>query len=197
MLPYTTKSSKKETLDKSRYWYDLASAVVHKGKLDAGHYYVYCRQGDQVSGGKHVLSLIRFHVWDLLTPFNNDPVDVIQWWPSDCGVRIRSSCSRCISFILHTSIACVNTNTTSHLFQVLAWLVQDRHQQKLFEKACTQGIPALILHVPCFLWNKYSYLLSFCMALRVIDHGSLYSFLFLSRFRARSPCVPRGKETGV
>jgi ubiquitin carboxyl-terminal hydrolase 22/27/51 len=47
MLPYTTRSGKKEN-NKSRYWYDLASAVIHKGKLDAGHYYVYCRQGDQV-----------------------------------------------------------------------------------------------------------------------------------------------------
>lgn len=48
MLPYTTKPNSRK-VDKSRYLYDLASAVVHKGKLEAGHYYVYCRQGDQVS----------------------------------------------------------------------------------------------------------------------------------------------------
>jgi ubiquitin carboxyl-terminal hydrolase 22/27/51 len=46
MLPYTTKPNAK--VDKSKYMYDLASAVVHRGKLDAGHYYVYCRQGEQV-----------------------------------------------------------------------------------------------------------------------------------------------------
>ncbi|KAL2009773.1 hypothetical protein VTN00DRAFT_5580 [Thermoascus crustaceus] len=46
MLPYTTKPHSK-TAVKSRYMYDLASAVVHKGRLEAGHYYVYCRQGDQ------------------------------------------------------------------------------------------------------------------------------------------------------
>ncbi|KAG2418063.1 hypothetical protein HFD88_001163 [Aspergillus terreus] len=45
MLPYTTNPH--SNVDKSRYIYDLSSAVVHKGKLDAGHYYVYCRQGDQ------------------------------------------------------------------------------------------------------------------------------------------------------
>ncbi|KAL6239112.1 hypothetical protein BDW75DRAFT_199647 [Aspergillus navahoensis] len=45
MLPYTTNPN--TCVDKSRYTYDLSSAVVHKGKLDAGHYYVYCRQGDE------------------------------------------------------------------------------------------------------------------------------------------------------
>ncbi|KAB8079422.1 ubiquitin carboxyl-terminal hydrolase [Aspergillus leporis] len=45
MLPYTTNP--KPGLDKSKYVYDLSSAVVHKGKLDAGHYYVYCRQGNE------------------------------------------------------------------------------------------------------------------------------------------------------
>ncbi|KNG83968.1 ubiquitin carboxyl-terminal hydrolase [Aspergillus nomiae NRRL 13137] len=45
MLPYTTNPNSRA--DKSRYIYDLSSAVVHKGKLDAGHYYVYCRQGDE------------------------------------------------------------------------------------------------------------------------------------------------------
>ncbi|KAL4791199.1 hypothetical protein BDV19DRAFT_313846 [Aspergillus venezuelensis] len=45
MLPYTTNPN--TTVDKSRYTYDLSSAVVHKGKLDAGHYYVYCRQGEE------------------------------------------------------------------------------------------------------------------------------------------------------
>jgi len=48
MLPYTTKANQRRArTDQSRYMYDLASAVVHRGKLDAGHYYVYCRQGDQ------------------------------------------------------------------------------------------------------------------------------------------------------
>ncbi|KAF4234482.1 hypothetical protein CNMCM6805_008583 [Aspergillus fumigatiaffinis] len=46
MLPYTTHRHR-EDLDKSKFIYDLSSAVVHKGKLDAGHYYVYCKQGDQ------------------------------------------------------------------------------------------------------------------------------------------------------
>ncbi|KAL3428836.1 hypothetical protein BDV09DRAFT_181414 [Aspergillus tetrazonus] len=45
MLPYTTNPD--SAVDKSRYTYDLSSAVVHKGKLEAGHYYVYCRQGDE------------------------------------------------------------------------------------------------------------------------------------------------------
>ncbi|GAQ45247.1 hypothetical protein AtubIFM54640_011431 [Aspergillus tubingensis] len=44
MLPYTTCPQAK--VDRSRFVYDLSSAVVHQGKLDAGHYYVYCRQGD-------------------------------------------------------------------------------------------------------------------------------------------------------
>lgn len=46
MLPYTTNPN--TVSDESQYTYDLSSAVVHKGKLDAGHYYVYCRQGDEV-----------------------------------------------------------------------------------------------------------------------------------------------------
>lgn len=46
MLPYTTNPN--TNVDKSRFTYDLSSAVVHKGKLEAGHYYVYCRQGEQV-----------------------------------------------------------------------------------------------------------------------------------------------------
>ncbi|KAK2784649.1 hypothetical protein FQN53_008369 [Emmonsiellopsis sp. PD_33] len=49
MLPYTT-SSRANThnhINNSSFMYDLSSAVVHKGKLDAGHYYVYCRQGEQ------------------------------------------------------------------------------------------------------------------------------------------------------
>jgi hypothetical protein len=85
MLPYTTKSSKKETIDKSRYWYDLASAVIHKGKLDAGHYYVYCRQGDQVSEPRactlvDLISMCEAFLClrDLLTASDNDLVDVIQ-----------------------------------------------------------------------------------------------------------------------
>ncbi|PWY88442.1 ubiquitin carboxyl-terminal hydrolase [Aspergillus heteromorphus CBS 117.55] len=45
MLPYTTRPHAK--VDRTRFMYDLSSAVVHKGKLDAGHYYVYCRQGDE------------------------------------------------------------------------------------------------------------------------------------------------------
>ena len=48
MLPYTTKPHSQKTA-KSKYLYDLASAVVHRGKLEAGHYFVYCRQGDQVN----------------------------------------------------------------------------------------------------------------------------------------------------
>ena len=66
MLPYTTKSHKKDTVDQSRYWYDLASAVVHKGKLDAGHYYVYCRQGDQVSEESFIKLSTTFMPVDIL-----------------------------------------------------------------------------------------------------------------------------------
>lgn len=51
MLPYTTKAHQKN-VNPSKYVYDLASAVVHKGKLDAGHYYAYCRQGDQVGSSR-------------------------------------------------------------------------------------------------------------------------------------------------
>lgn len=47
MLPYTTNPNSQH-VDKSKYWYDLSSAVIHKGKLESGHYYAYCRQGDQV-----------------------------------------------------------------------------------------------------------------------------------------------------
>ncbi|BDD55625.1 hypothetical protein MAP00_001119 [Monascus purpureus] len=46
MLPYTTKQCSK-SIDRSKFIYDLSSAVVHKGKLDAGHYYAYCRHGDE------------------------------------------------------------------------------------------------------------------------------------------------------
>ncbi|KAF7125194.1 hypothetical protein CNMCM5793_001303 [Aspergillus hiratsukae] len=46
MLPYTIHRHR-DDLDKSKFIYDLSAAVVHKGKLDAGHYYVYCKQGDQ------------------------------------------------------------------------------------------------------------------------------------------------------
>ena len=46
MLPYTTDP--RARVDRSKYVYDLSTAVVHKGKLDAGHYFAYCRQGDQV-----------------------------------------------------------------------------------------------------------------------------------------------------
>lgn len=59
MLPYTTKPHSK-TAVKSKYMYDLASAVVHKGKLEAGHYYVYCRQGDQVIASYPFFSLTVF-----------------------------------------------------------------------------------------------------------------------------------------
>lgn len=52
MLPYTTAPNAR--VDRSKYVYDLSTAVVHKGKLDAGHYYCYCRQGDQV-GFPHLL----------------------------------------------------------------------------------------------------------------------------------------------
>ncbi|EEH22268.2 hypothetical protein PABG_04479 [Paracoccidioides brasiliensis Pb03] len=47
MLPYTTRPYSSTPANNSGYIYDLSSTVVHKGKLDAGHYYVYCRQGEQ------------------------------------------------------------------------------------------------------------------------------------------------------
>ncbi|KLJ13264.1 ubiquitin carboxyl-terminal hydrolase 22/27/51 [Blastomyces silverae] len=60
MLPYTTHPHSKSKGGNSNFMYDLSSAVVHKGKLDAGHYYVYCRQGEQ---------------WFL---FNDDQVTVVN-----------------------------------------------------------------------------------------------------------------------
>ncbi|EDN08743.1 conserved hypothetical protein [Histoplasma mississippiense (nom. inval.)] len=60
MLPYTTRAHCKNEGGHSNFLYDLSSAVVHKGKLDAGHYYVYCRQGEQ---------------WYL---FNDDQVTVVN-----------------------------------------------------------------------------------------------------------------------
>ncbi|QSS51099.1 ubiquitin carboxyl-terminal hydrolase [Histoplasma capsulatum var. duboisii H88] len=60
MLPYTTRAHYKNEGGHSNFLYDLSSAVVHKGKLDAGHYYVYCRQGEQ---------------WYL---FNDDQVTVVN-----------------------------------------------------------------------------------------------------------------------
>ncbi len=46
MLPYTTKPKSSK---KSNYVYDLQSAIIHKGKIDSGHYIAYCRQGADVS----------------------------------------------------------------------------------------------------------------------------------------------------
>ncbi|KAJ9218349.1 hypothetical protein DTO166G4_215 [Paecilomyces variotii] len=46
MLPYTTKPNSQK-VPKSKYMYDLSTAVIHKGQLDTGHYYAYCRQGEQ------------------------------------------------------------------------------------------------------------------------------------------------------
>ena len=48
MLPYTTRQKSKKL---SRYLYELESAIVHKGKIDSGHYVSFCRQGDQVRHG--------------------------------------------------------------------------------------------------------------------------------------------------
>ena len=48
MLPFTTNPQSKR-VDRSKYLYDLSSVIVHRGRLDSGHYFVYCRQGDQVS----------------------------------------------------------------------------------------------------------------------------------------------------
>ncbi|PGH26623.1 hypothetical protein AJ80_01752 [Polytolypa hystricis UAMH7299] len=44
MLPYTTRPNAHNI---SNYVYDLSSAVVHQGQLNFGHYYAYCRQGEQ------------------------------------------------------------------------------------------------------------------------------------------------------
>lgn len=47
MMPYTTDPSAQNS---GRYMYDLSSAIVHTGTtVDSGHYYAYCRQGEQVS----------------------------------------------------------------------------------------------------------------------------------------------------
>ena len=55
MTPYTTphaatqldltSSSPNSTIPHSqRFVYDLTSVIVHKGSLDSGHYYAYCRE---------------------------------------------------------------------------------------------------------------------------------------------------------
>lgn len=64
MLPYTTNPH--PLTDRSRYIYDLSSAVIHKGKLEAGHYYAYCRQGDQVCFPHLLPSFL--HIETRLTP---------------------------------------------------------------------------------------------------------------------------------
>jgi len=61
MSPYTTrqKLANKPTRDKDKdkknlststppqpVWYDLSSVIVHKGKLDSGHYVSYSREGN-------------------------------------------------------------------------------------------------------------------------------------------------------
>jgi ubiquitin C-terminal hydrolase len=66
MRPYSTRAHRNTTTKKTSSredrepspsevagcWYDLYCVVVHKGKLDAGHYYCYCKrpvpgEGDQ------------------------------------------------------------------------------------------------------------------------------------------------------
>ena len=64
MGPYTTRAfrNKKKGVDaqnvlapaegshhsaRSVGWYDLATVVVHVGKIDSGHYLCYCRRDDQ------------------------------------------------------------------------------------------------------------------------------------------------------
>ena len=59
MLPYTTRPQSRKV---GRYMYDLSSAVVHKGKLDAGHYYAYCRQGEQVCTLVHQHPIFSLHL---------------------------------------------------------------------------------------------------------------------------------------
>lgn len=54
MFPYTTRGKKHkrkggDCVKTPQVWYDLQSVIVHKGKLDAGHYVCYCRKVDEVS----------------------------------------------------------------------------------------------------------------------------------------------------
>ncbi|KAI5289931.1 hypothetical protein KEM54_002854 [Ascosphaera aggregata] len=45
MRPYTTSASSSNS---EKFMYDLSSAIVHTGTtVDSGHYYAYCRQGEQ------------------------------------------------------------------------------------------------------------------------------------------------------
>lgn len=58
MFPYTTRGKKyaskaEKSVRISQIWYDLSSVVVHKGKLDSGHYVCYCREAENV--GHHLL----------------------------------------------------------------------------------------------------------------------------------------------
>ncbi|KAI9871069.1 MAG: hypothetical protein M1830_003479 [Pleopsidium flavum] len=51
MFPYTTRGKKHARKSEDagvspQVWYDLSSVIVHKGKLDSGHYICYCRKGE-------------------------------------------------------------------------------------------------------------------------------------------------------
>ena len=49
MYPYTTQglSGRRDNGDTpSLYMYDLSAVIVHKGKMDSGHYICYCREGN-------------------------------------------------------------------------------------------------------------------------------------------------------
>lgn len=44
MAPYTTKP---ESRHHKQFMYDLTSVIVHTGSLNSGHYYAYCRHGEE------------------------------------------------------------------------------------------------------------------------------------------------------
>lgn len=78
MFPYTTRGKKHwsqsgDDVQTPQVWYDLQSVIVHKGKLDAGHYVCYCRKADDVSSSPFQL---RDPQWYQVT-------DVVQWFLFD------------------------------------------------------------------------------------------------------------------
>ena len=49
MYPYTTQGLGNQVDRNERcplYLFDLSAVIVHKGKIDAGHYICYCREGN-------------------------------------------------------------------------------------------------------------------------------------------------------
>jgi len=78
MFPYTTRGKKhrRRCGDDARVpqvWYELQSVIVHKGKLDAGHYVCYCRKADNIG----------FPLLSCQNPQIFPGTDILQWFLFD------------------------------------------------------------------------------------------------------------------